>query len=65
LRVVYEVLGSVAPLLYHGLLHPAGVLLGVDANLLGDLDAVWLGDEPGKENGIRQKENICILLALI
>ena len=46
--VLEDVPGPVAPLLDDGLLHSAGVLLGVHADLLGDLDAVGLGDEPIK-----------------
>ena len=42
-----EVGGLVAPLLHHRLGHLPGVRLHVDADLLGDLDAVWLLDQPG------------------
>ena len=43
--VLQEVLGPVAPLLDDGLLHPARVVLGVHADLLGNLDAVGLLDQ--------------------
>ena len=45
---VVQVLGVVAPLPHHRRLDAAGVALGVDANLLGDLDAVGLGYQSGK-----------------
>ena len=43
-------LGSVTPLLDNGLGHASGVRLGVDTDLLGDLDAVGLLDKPEKLN---------------
>ena len=46
---VVEVLGVVAPLLDDGLLHPPGIALGVNANLLGDLHTVGLGNQPVKK----------------
>ena len=46
---VVQVLGIVAPLLHHGLLDTAGVALGVNANLLGNLDTVGLGHQSEKK----------------
>lgn len=46
--ILNQVLGSVAPLLDDGLLDATRVVLGVDANLLGHLDAVGLLDESVK-----------------